>query len=156
MARAMSVEDTPEFQHVGTGGPEDGPRGSAPGSGPLLEAIAVQRPVQELAQLVAILNESDRTAQAQEMLNTAATLRPLGDVTGMLPLLADDQCAKALSCAAARRPVEELARLVRLLGDSGQAAHAQEVLNAVAVTRTVEDVAAMVPLLGDPIGNPTG
>ena len=150
MARAMSADDTHirEVQQT-EAVPGDVPPGAGPGSGPLLEAVAAQRPVGELAQLVTILNESDRPAQAQELVNTAAWLRPVEDVTALLPLLGGCQAANALHCAAARRPVEELARLVRLLTEGGQAAHAQVVLDTAATVRTVEDVAAMVPLLGE-------
>ncbi|QMU77415.1 hypothetical protein GXW83_18640 [Streptacidiphilus sp. PB12-B1b] len=148
----MSADDThiPDV-HPAAAGPVNSRPGAGPGSGPLLEAVAVQRPVPELAQLVTILNESDRHAHAQEMLNTAAALRPVEDVAAMLPLLGGGQAVEALHQAAARRPVDELARLVRRLNESGQPAHAQEVLDTAATVRTVQDVAAMVPLLGDQV-----
>jgi hypothetical protein len=152
MARAMSADDThiPDV-HQAEPGPVNCPPGAGPGSGPLLEAVAVQRPVPELAQLVALLNKSDRPAHAQSVLDTAAALRPVEDVTTLLPLLGGGQAVHALHCAAARRPVEELAQLVRLLNESGQATQAQEVLSTTATVRTVQDVAAMVPLLGEQV-----
>lgn len=150
MARAISADDTPETHQAATA-PMDCRPGSAPGSGPLLEVIAVQRSVPELAQLATILKESDRPAHAQEMLDTAATVRPVQDVVELLPLLAGDQAAHALRSAAAGRPVAELAHLVQLLNESGQTAHAQEALNTAATARTVEDVAAMIPLLGSQV-----
>jgi len=148
MARAMSVSDSHVLKNdQGKAGPADNPRGGC--TGPLLHAVAVQRPARELIQLVTILNDSQQLSHAQEILNTAAILRPVEDVAAMVPLLAEAQAANALQAAAARRPVEELAQLVTILNQRDLFSHAQKILDAAATLRPVQDVAAMVPLLGD-------
>jgi hypothetical protein len=148
MARAMSTSDTttPKDQET-KAGPVDGRHPDC--TGPLLHAVAGKRPTSELLQLVTILNGRDQSSYAQQILNTAATVRPVEDVAAMIPLLSDDQAASALHAAATQRGVEELARLVTILNDRDQLFYAQEILNTAATMRPVEDVAAMVPLLGD-------
>jgi len=149
MARAMSTSEASTLtdhqeQSEPTAAPQDG------GTGSLLRAVALQRPVSELTELVTILNEGGQSAYAQEILNTAATLRTVEDITAMLPLLGDPQATAALHAAVANRPAEELAQLVTVLNRSDQASRAREILTTAATLRTVEDIAAMVPLLADP------
>ncbi|MEZ0089290.1 hypothetical protein ABH925_000429 [Streptacidiphilus sp. EB129] len=148
MARAMSASTTPvPSDGQAMAGPADVGGGGC--TGPLLYAVAVQRPTSELIQLVSILNESRQLAHAQEILDTAAVLRPVQDVAEMVPLLPESQALQVLHVAAARRPVEELAHLVTLFTGADQLSHAQEILTTAATLRPVQEVAAMVPLLGD-------
>ena len=155
MARAMSADDAhiPDDTQARAGSADstqqDSTHGDGRGPGPLLRAVAVQRPASELVQLVDLLNSGDQSTHAQEVLDTAAELRPVEDVAGLVPLLGTAQAATALHAAAARRPVEELAQLVGLLNNGDQFSYAREILDAAAELRTVEDVAVMVPLLGD-------
>ncbi len=149
MARAMS---TSEASTLTDRQDEPGPAEALPdgGTGSLLRAVALQRPVSELTELVTILNGGGQSDYAQEILNTAATLRTVEDITAMLPLLGDPQATTALNAAVANRPPEELAQLVAALDRSEQPAHARHVLSAAATLRTVEDIATIVPLLADP------
>ncbi|MFC1411210.1 hypothetical protein ACEZCY_18345 [Streptacidiphilus sp. N1-12] len=114
MARAISADDVHllnEDQDL----PEPAQAPPAGGAGSLLRAVALQRPVYELAQLMMILDQGDQPAHAQAILTTAATLRPVADLAALVPLLGDSQAANALHAAAAQRSVEELAELVQQL-----------------------------------------
>jgi len=154
MARAMSADDhhIPDETQARAGSADSTPNttpSDRQGPGPLLRAAAVQRPASELIELVELLNNGDQSTHAQEVLDTAAALRPVEEVADMVPLLGTAQAAAALHAAAARRPVEELAQLVGLLNSGDQFTYAREILDTAAALRTVEDVAVMVPLLGD-------
>ncbi len=96
----------------GTQRVESGPQ---PGAGPLLRAIALQRPVDDLVELLTFLTEEEQAAHVQQLLVAAATLRPVGDVAALVPRLGGPQAATTLHAAAAYRPMEELAQLVRHL-----------------------------------------
>lgn len=145
-ARAGSADKTPDSTPDAT--PDTTPSDRR-GPGPLLRAVAVQRPASELIELVDLLNNGDQSTHAQEVLDTAVALRPVEEVADLVPLLGTVQAATALHAAAARRPVEELAQLVGLLNSGDQFSYAREILDTAAALRTVEDVAVMVPLLGD-------
>jgi hypothetical protein len=150
MARAMSADDAhiPDDTQARAGS-ADSTHTDRRGPGPLLRAVAVQRPASELVQLVDLLNNGDQSTHAQEVLDTAAALRPVEEVASLVPMLGTAQASTALHAAAARRPVEELAQLVGLLNNGDQFVYAREILDTAAALRTVEDVAVMVPLLGD-------
>ncbi|MHA6765284.1 hypothetical protein [Streptacidiphilus sp. PAMC 29251] len=121
MARAISTSDIPLLTNdQSPPEPAEGPPGG--GAEPLLRAVALQRPVSELVQLVTLLNEGDQPAHAQQLLDTAATLRSVEDVAALLPLLGGSQATTALRAAAAQRPVEELAQLVGHLHGPPEAA----------------------------------
>ncbi|WP_034088797.1 hypothetical protein [Streptacidiphilus albus] len=125
MARAISSAEVPPpaadrdvrtVRNVqsapGAQGAEGAPQ---PGAGPLLRAIALQRPIDDLLELLTFLTEEEQSAHVQQLLMTAATLRPVGDVAALVPRLCAPQAATTLHAAAAYRPVEELAQLVRHL-----------------------------------------
>lgn len=148
MARAMSSSEA-TLLNDRQEEPEP-PDGSPLGcTAPLLRAVALQRPAEELVQLVAILNEGDQSGYAQQILDTAAALRTVEDFAAVVPRVGSPQAVHALHVAAAQRSVEELAQLVTLLFAGGQSGYAREVLNTAAARRPVEDIAAMVPLLVD-------
>lgn len=113
MARAMSTSEAPTVD--GQQDPPANETGTPGGAGPLLRAIALQRPVAELLRLVALLNAADRPAHALEILTTAATMRPVGDVAALVPGLVGPQAANVLHAAVAQRPIEDLAELVAQL-----------------------------------------
>ncbi len=122
MARAISSAEVPPpatdrdvrtVRNVQSTQVPDG--GAQPGAGPLLRAIALQRPIDDLVELLAFLTEEEQSAHAQQLLMTAATLRPVGDVAALVPRLCGPQAATTLHAAAAYRPMEELAQLVRHL-----------------------------------------
>ncbi|MBC3839785.1 hypothetical protein GXW82_04680 [Streptacidiphilus sp. 4-A2] len=148
----MSADDAhiPDETQARAGSADTTPPTGSTGPGPLLRAVAVQRPPSELLQLVDLLNSGDQCTHAQEVLDTAAELRPVEEVAVLVPLLGGTQAATALHAAAARRPVAELAELVGLLNSGDQFSYACEILDTAAALRTVEDVAVMVPLLADP------
>jgi hypothetical protein len=131
--------------------PAPAPAGGLPGdcTGPLLRAVALQRPTGELVELVVILNRGDQPAHAQALLDTAAALRAVDDVAAMIPLLDEAQASQTLHTAAAQRPVDELAHLVAILNRGGLHTHAQAVLKNTATLRAMPDIAAMIPLLED-------
>jgi len=113
MARAVTAMEapTPLNDHY----PQDPPVDPQGGAVLLLRAIALQRPLLDLLQLMTILDQDDQPIQAKEILDTAATLRPVGDVAALVPLLDEPRATNALHAAATGRPVEELAQLVRHL-----------------------------------------
>ncbi|MFC1415698.1 hypothetical protein [Streptacidiphilus cavernicola] len=148
MARAMSSSETTLLKDRQED--PDSADGSQPGgTAPLLRAVALQRPADELVQLVAMLNEADQSDYAQQILDTTATLRTVEDFAAVVPKVGSPQAVHALRLAAAQRPVAELAELAALLFGNGQSGYAREVLNTTAAERPVEDIAAMVPLLVD-------
>lgn len=109
MARAISANEESLELHAQSG--PDATQAPRSDAGRLLHTIALQRPVPELLQLVTLLSAANHRCHAQEILTTAATLRPVADVAAMVPLLMGPQAASTLN-AAAQRPVEELAELV--------------------------------------------
>ncbi|MFJ8159700.1 hypothetical protein ACIRBY_02090 [Streptomyces sp. NPDC096136] len=103
------------------------------------------------------------------LLETAATCRPVEEVTALVGLLKDsgrlaDPGHDALRAAAVARPVDEVRRMVALLGEHPEeGAEADIALRAAAVGRPIEDVALLATIL-DPEasgtaprgGSPTG
>lgn len=105
-------------------------------------------------------NEPMRT-----LLETAATCRPVEEVTALVSLLKQTgQPATpghdALRAAAVTRPVHEVRRMVALLAEQPQEeAEADIALRAAAVGRSIEDVALLASILGPeraPDGLPDG
>ncbi|MFE7514620.1 hypothetical protein ACFU8I_25845, partial [Streptomyces sp. NPDC057540] len=92
----------------------------------LLRTAATERPVEEVATLVARLQESgELSSPADVALRAAAVTRPLDEVRQLLALLNASgydlhQAETTLRAAAVGRPVEDVVRLVGILGaDSG-------------------------------------
>ncbi|WP_371675166.1 hypothetical protein [Streptomyces sp. NBC_01276] len=110
-------------------------------------------------------NEPMRT-----LLETAATCRPVEEVTALVSLLKQtgqppSPGHDALRAAAVSRPVHEVRRMVALLAEQPQEeAEADITLRAAAVGRSIEDVALLASILGpdkapegppgDPVGGP--
>ncbi|MFD8148760.1 hypothetical protein [Streptomyces sp. NPDC059708] len=94
------------------------------------------------------------------LLETAATCRPVEEVTALVGLLKDsghlaDPGRDALRAAAVARPVEEVRRMVALLGEHPEEeAEADLTLRAAAIGRPIEDVALLATIL-DPEGPET-
>ncbi|MFG2714644.1 hypothetical protein ACGFX2_29440 [Streptomyces goshikiensis] len=88
------------------------------------------------------------------LLETAATCRPVEEVTALVSLLKENgqqprHGQEALRAAAVARPVHEVRRMVALLGEHPQEeAEADITLRAAAVGRPIEDVALLVGILG--------
>ncbi|MFB0630607.1 hypothetical protein [Streptomyces sp. AB3(2024)] len=105
-------------------------------------------------------NEPMRT-----LLETAATCRPVEEVTALVSLLKQtgqppSPGHDALRAAAVSRPVHEVRRMVALLAEQPQEeAEADITLRAAAVGRPIEDVALLASILGPdtaPAGHPDG
>ncbi|WP_256961893.1 hypothetical protein [Streptomyces sp. NRRL B-24572] len=88
----------------------------------LLETAATERPVEEVATLVARLQETgELSSPADVALRAAAVTRPLGEVRQLLALLNESgydlhQAETTLRAAAVGRPVEDVVQLVGILG----------------------------------------
>lgn len=95
------------------------------------------------------------TQPIRTLLETAATCRPLEEVTALVSLLkegggAPDAGHDALRTAAVNRPVHDVRRMVTLLGQPPhELVEADITLRAAAVGRSIEDVALLVSILGD-------
>lgn len=84
----------------------------------LLQTAAMSRPLDEVASLAHLLNQTgERPRPGDEALHMAAVSRPLDDVRQLISLLkkpphTDDEADTALRAAAAERPIEEVAELI--------------------------------------------
>ncbi|QES58424.1 hypothetical protein DEJ51_33385 [Streptomyces venezuelae] len=99
-------------------------------------------------------SDEPATPTMRTLLETAATCRPVEEVTALVSLLKEggplpDAGHDALRTAAVTRPVQDVRRMVALLGESPQeVAEADLTLRAAAVGRSIEDVALLVTILG--------
>ncbi|WP_030842993.1 hypothetical protein [Streptomyces sp. NRRL F-4474] len=109
------------------------------------------------------LDDSDapNTLRMRTLLETAATCRPVEEVTALVSLLKEDgrlpdAGQDALRAAAVTRPVQDVQRMVTLLGEAPhEVGEADITLRAAAVGRSIEDVALLVTILGkDESGEP--
>ncbi|MGW7108013.1 hypothetical protein ACWGHU_17820 [Streptomyces xanthophaeus] len=95
------------------------------------------------------------TEPVHTLLRTAATCRPLEEVTELVSLLKEtgrlpNPGHEALRTAAVTRPVHEVRRMVALLGEPPHAVDEADItLRAVAVGRPIADVAELVNILSD-------
>ncbi|MFE0583045.1 hypothetical protein [Streptomyces sp. NPDC058874] len=106
-------------------------------------------------------SDAPSTLRMRTLLETAATCRPVEEVTALVGLLKEDgrlpdAGQEALRAAAVTRPVQDVERMVTLLGDAPQeVGEADMTLRAAAVGRSIEDVALLVNILGrDAPGEP--
>ncbi|MEU9143888.1 hypothetical protein [Streptomyces sp. NPDC048349] len=94
------------------------------------------------------------TEPVRTLLDTAATCRPLEEVTALVSLLKDtgqlpNPGHEALRTAAVTRPVHEVRDMVVLLGEPPHEVDAADItLRAAAVGRPIEDVALLATILG--------
>ncbi|MFF4264411.1 hypothetical protein ACFY7Y_02925 [Streptomyces virginiae] len=101
-----------------------------------------------------IAPDEPTTPPMRTLLETAATCRPVEEVTALVSLLKEggplpDAGHDALRTAAVTRPVQDVRRMVALLGESPhEVAEADLTLRAAAVGRSIEDVALLVTILG--------
>ncbi|WP_405977254.1 hypothetical protein [Streptomyces sp. NBC_00158] len=97
--------------------------------------------------------------QIRTLLETAATCRPVEEVTALVSLLKesgrlDSPGHDALRAAAVTRPVDDVRHMVALMGEHPlEEAEADITLRAAAVGRPIEDVALLASILG-PDGTP--
>ncbi|MCX5583702.1 hypothetical protein ACFV0H_36840 [Streptomyces erythrochromogenes] len=105
--------------------------------------------------------DAPNTLRMRTLLETAATCRPVEEVTALVSLLKEDgrlpdAGQEALRAAAVTRPVQDVQRMVTLLGEAPhEVGEADITLRAAAVGRSIEDVALLVTILGkDESGEP--
>ncbi|MFJ3977622.1 hypothetical protein [Streptomyces sp. NPDC090021] len=105
--------------------------------------------------------DAPNTLRMRTLLETAATCRPVEEVTALVSLLKEDgrlpdAGQEALRAAAVTRPVQDVQRMVTLLGEAPhEVGEADITLRAAAVGRSIEDVALLVNILGkDAPGEP--
>ncbi|MGW7437162.1 hypothetical protein [Streptomyces sp. NPDC054849] len=98
--------------------------------------------------------DEPNTQPLRTLLETAATCRPVEEVTALVSLLKEggrlpDAGHDALRAAAVTRPVQDVRRMVTLLGEHPhEVVEADITLRAAAVGRSIEDVALLVAILG--------
>jgi hypothetical protein len=136
-----------------------GPPGEDPGPGAaarLAYAAAVTRPMDEVAQFIALLGESPGCEEiALDALRTAAVSRPVDDVSELVALLGEpphrpDAADEAVRTASMHRPIGDVTRLVVLLNAPPHRPGAlEEAVHAAAATRPVEELAVLVEQLQD-------
>ncbi|MFF3017654.1 hypothetical protein [Streptomyces sp. NPDC057939] len=103
--------------------------------------------------------DDPHTEPIRTLLETAATCRPVEEVTALVNLLRQtgqlpNPGHEALRAAAVSRPVHEVRHMVALLGEHPhEEGEADITLRAAAVGRSIEDVALLVSILG-PDGTP--
>ncbi|WP_329440435.1 hypothetical protein OG906_05165 [Streptomyces sp. NBC_01426] len=109
----------------------------------------------------AVPAEEPHTEPVQTLLETAATCRPVEEVTELVSLLKrtgqqPDVGHAALRAAAVSRPVDEVGRMVALLGEPPHGdVDADVTLRAAAVGRSIEDVALLAGYLDTDRGDRT-
>ncbi|MFD7256475.1 hypothetical protein [Streptomyces sp. NPDC059874] len=99
-------------------------------------------------------HEAPDSRPIRTLLETAATCRPLEEVTALVSLLKEggglpDAGHEALRTAAVTRSVQDVQRMVALLGEfPHETVEADITLRAAAVGRPIEDVALLASILG--------
>ncbi|MET7481016.1 hypothetical protein ABZT17_42765 [Streptomyces sp. NPDC005648] len=120
-------------------------------AGALVHAAVADRPLEDVARLITLLEQSPQYAQATvDALRAVGTDRSVEDVTRLVSLLtrpprdagsADD----AIRAAAESRPVEEVSRLMALLHRTPLEPHCgQEAARAAAMKRPVEELVELI------------
>ncbi|KUN30194.1 hypothetical protein AQJ23_05625 [Streptomyces antibioticus] len=158
---AISVtEPTSPFTPTGDRGDGSVPAYGDPVDG-LVRAAVADRPLDEVAQLITLLEQSPRYARATaDALRAVGVNRSVDDVTRLVVLLTrpprDASGAdEAIRAAAESRPVEEVTRLMALLRQAPLEPHCgQEAVRAAATGRPVEDLVQLIGRLADERGGP--
>ncbi|MFR0355324.1 hypothetical protein [Streptomyces sediminimaris] len=141
----------------------------------LVHAAVADRPLEEVADLITLLEESPQYAKATvDALRAVGTDRSVEDVTRLVTLLTrpprDAASAdEAIRAAAENRPVEEVTRLMALLHRTQTERHfGHEAARAAASARPVEDLVELIGKLSEerealatppdpePAGQPSG
>ncbi|WP_328349980.1 hypothetical protein OG828_03310 [Streptomyces sp. NBC_00457] len=119
--------------------------------GGLVQAAVADRPLEEVAHLITLLEQSPQYAQATvDALRAVGVTRSVEDVTRLVILLTrpprDAGCAdEAIRAAAGARPVEEVTRLMDLMHRAPLEPHCgQEAIRAVATGRPVEELVELI------------
>ncbi|CCK25271.1 putative membrane protein [Streptomyces davaonensis JCM 4913] len=119
--------------------------------GGLLHAAVADRPVEEVAQLITLLERSPEHARATlEALRAVGVDRSVEDVTHLVGLLTRpprtaDSADETIRAAAERRSLEDVTRLVALLHRTDLEPHCgQEAVRAAATGRPVEELVELI------------
>ncbi|WP_196217990.1 hypothetical protein [Streptomyces blattellae] len=119
--------------------------------GGLVQAAVADRPLEEVAHLITLLEQSPQYAQATvDALRAVGVTRSVEDVTRLVVLLTrpprDAACAdEAIRAAVGSRPVEEVTRLMDLMHRAPLEPHCgQEAVRAVATGRPVEELVELI------------
>jgi hypothetical protein len=122
----------------------------------LVHAAVADRPLEEVANLITLLEESPQYARATvDALRAVGTDRSVEDVTRLVTLLTrpprDAASAdEAIRAAAEHRPVEEVTRLMALLHQTQTERHfGQEAARAAALARPVEELVELIGRLSE-------
>ncbi|MFJ9539653.1 hypothetical protein ACIRPX_20625 [Streptomyces sp. NPDC101225] len=122
----------------------------------LVHAAVADRPLEEVADLITLLEESPQYADATvDALRAVGTDRSVEDVTRLVTLLTrpprDAASAdEAIRAAAENRPVEEVTRLMALLHRTQTERHfGREAARAAASARPVEDLVELIGKLSE-------
>ncbi|MFE2262232.1 hypothetical protein [Streptomyces griseosporeus] len=120
----------------------------------LLRVAAAERPLEDVARLITLLEQSeDGAGTAAEMLRAVGTERPVEDVSRLAALLSRpphhaDDADRMIRAAAEARPVEEVTRLMSLLHRPPlEQGRGDEAVRAAATGRPVEELAHLIELL---------
>ncbi|MFI8231362.1 hypothetical protein ACIGDI_21220 [Streptomyces sp. NPDC085900] len=119
--------------------------------GALVHAAVADRPLEEVAHLITLLEQSPQYARATvDALRAVGTDRSVEDVTRLVALLTrpprDPESAdEAIRAAAGSRPVEEVTRLMALLHRTPVEPHCgQEAARVAATARPVEELVELI------------
>ena len=120
-------------------------------AGALVHAAVADRPLEDVARLITLLEQSPQYAQATvDALRAVGTDRSVEDVTRLITLLTRpprdaDSADEAIRAAAESRPVEEVSRLMALLHRTPLEPHCgQEAARAAAAARPVEELVELI------------
>lgn len=134
------------------------PAGPPPGAAAygLVRAAVADRPLEELAELITLLEQYPACAEAAvDALRAAGTERSVEDVTRLVTLLtrpprAAEGADEVIRAAAERRPVEDVSRLMSLLHRTALEPHCEEeALRTAATRRPVDELAQLIGQLSE-------
>jgi hypothetical protein len=122
----------------------------------LVRAAVADRPLEEVAQLITLLEQSPLYARATvDALRAVGVTRSVDDVTRLVVLLTRPprevaSADEAIRAAAETRPVEDVTRLMALLQQAPLEPHCgQEAVRAAATGRSVEELVELIGRLAE-------
>ena len=158
--RSPSVRPNPtaipggEAPRAAAAPPDSPPHGAAVDG--LVRAAVADRPLEELAELITLLEQSPASARAaSDALRAAGVDRSVEDVTRLVTLLTRpprpaEGADEIIRAAAERRPVEDVTHLMALLHRTPLEPHCeQEALHTAATRRPIEELAQLIGRLSE-------
>ncbi|GAV40949.1 hypothetical protein [Streptomyces acidiscabies] len=158
--RSPSIRPNPTAIPGGEAHPADSVPPDTPPPGTavdgLVRAAVADRPLEELAELITLLEQSPASARAaSDALRTAGVDRSVEDVTRLVTLLTRpprpaEGADEIIRAAAERRPVEDVTHLMALLHRTPLEPHCEEeALRTAATRRPVEELAELIDRLSE-------